>query len=125
MSFTFDTSTNIGKVRTLIGDTDSTSYLLSDEEIQVFLTLESNDLYASAAGCLRSIASSKALLEKVIKAGNYSEDTRGISKALNDLANKYESRSANVPAEGCSEEYLTAFNWNEILTDRALRGEIN
>ena len=125
MSFSFDTSTNIGKVRTLIGDTDSTSFLLSDEEIQVFLDLESNDIYAASAGCLRRIAADKALLEKIIKAGNYSEDTKGISKALLATAQRYEDRSSSVPAEAQSEEYLTTFNWDDILQDRALRGEID
>jgi len=123
MSFTFDTSTNIGKVRTLIGDTDSANVILTDEEIQVFLDLRINDIYLSSADALRRMAADKAILEKKIKAGNYEEDPRGMSKTLRELAQTYEETAANAPAEAFTETVLTDFNYRTIVGDRALRGE--
>ena len=59
MAFTYDLSTRPGKVRLMIGDTDSTMELLSDEEIQVALDdTESNG--EAAAICCTFIAGSFA-----------------------------------------------------------------
>ena len=38
MAFTYDLATNIGKVRLLVPDNDSTAYDLQDAEIDYFLT---------------------------------------------------------------------------------------
>lgn len=123
MSFTYNISDNIGKVRSLIGDVVSASALLSDEEISAFLSMKSNDYFGAAALACRRIASSKALIAKRRTAGNFSEDTTGIYKAYLDMAKEYESVSQSVPAEAQSEEILTDFNYNEILQQRILRGE--
>ena len=37
MAFTYDISTNRGKVRFLVGDTDATDYFLEDNEIDYLL----------------------------------------------------------------------------------------
>ena len=123
MSFTFNTATNIGKVRALCRDTNSASYVLSDEEINVFLSLEENDLYSSAALALESIASDKALVAKVISAGDYKEDTTKMSDLLLKTADRFRQRANSIPAEAQVEEILTDFNYNDILTNKALRGE--
>jgi len=123
MSFTFNTSTNIGKVRSLIRDTVEATAILSDEDINVSLSITDNDILLAAAMSLRSIAINKALLEKSIKAGNYWEDNKGISKALLSLAEKYESMAENIPADAQAEVFATDFNYNEILYNKSLRGE--
>jgi len=123
MSFSFDTATNIGKVRALCRDTDASSYVLSDEEINVFLSLEENCLYSSAALALESIAADKAKLSKSISAGDYKEDTTKIADQLLKTAEKFRERANSIPAEAQVEEILTDFNYNDILTNKALRGE--
>ena len=50
MSFTYDLSTDVGKIRLLIPDTVSASAVFSDEELTALLALES----ASVRSCLRS-----------------------------------------------------------------------
>lgn len=123
MSFTFDTTTNIGKVRTLINDTDSSSYILSDEEINVFLSLESNDIYRSAASALEAIIINKQLLAKLIQAGDYKEDTRNVIEKLGATAERYRQASISIPADAYAEVAVTDFNYREIEINKDLRNE--
>jgi len=125
MSFTFNTVTNIGKVRVLIGDTTQATALLSDEEINVTLGLTSNDIYLASAISLKSIAANKAAIAKRIKAGNYEEDPKAVVSGLLEIAKNYEERSRMTPADADTEIFYTDFNYNDILIQKALRGEIN
>jgi len=54
--WTYDPSTDIGKVRLLIGDTNSSDRLLLDSEIQFFLDQSSGELYAAAIAACYAIA---------------------------------------------------------------------
>lgn len=125
MSFTFNTTTNIGKVRTLINDTTEASAVLSDEEINVFLSLESNDIYKSAASALESIIINKQLLSKLIAAGDYKEDNRNVAEKLGKVAERYRQASNSIPADNYAEVAVTDFNYREILNNKALRNEID
>ena len=86
MSFTYSLSTDNGKVRLWIQDTNSASYAFSDEEIAVILSDNSNDIRQTAACMLFILASSKAKLAKLKSAGKYSEDSRSIAKELREQA---------------------------------------
>lgn len=123
MSFTYDLSTNLGKVRFLIGDRDATSYMFEDAEINAALAMASNDLYLAAADCLYSIAASKALLAKKKTAGGYSEDLTYIAKECRDSAKRYEEKSTNVPAEAQAEQFFTDFAYRDLLVNKELREE--
>jgi len=123
MSFTFDTTTNIGKVRTLINDTIEASAVLSDEEINVFLGLESNDIYMSAASALESIIINKQLLSKLIAAGDYKEDNRNVADKLGKIAERYRQAAKSIPADAYAEVAVTDFNYSEIEINKALRNE--
>jgi len=121
--FSFDTSTNLGKVRTLINDCDATSFILSDTKINAYLSLKSNDLFSTAALALYAIAASKALLAKKKAAGNYSEDLTAIAKECRETAKVYEDMAKNVPAEAIAEQFFTDFSYRELLASKYLRGE--
>lgn len=123
MSFTFVTTTNIGKVRTLINDTTEASAVLSDEEINVFLGLESNDIYRSAASALESIIINKQLLSKLIAAGDYKEDNRNVAEKLGKIADRYRKAANSIPADAYAEVAVTNFNYKEIEINKALRNE--
>ena len=86
MSFSYDTSTNVGKVRLWIQDTVSSGAAFTDEEINVILSSNGNDIKLSAAQLLIILASSKAKLAKRKSAGKYSEDTSQIAKELREQA---------------------------------------
>lgn len=125
MSFTYDLSlsSNVHKIRNLIDDTDESSYQLEDEEITSLLSIYSNDLFATAALCLRRIAASKALVARRRKAGDYEEDYRDIVKGLLDGAKAFEEMAQSTPAENVSQEILTDFNYRDIVRNKALRDE--
>lgn len=51
MTWTYDLTNTIGKVRLLIGDTDTLDQLLQDGEIQFFLDEEGNKYLAASRAC--------------------------------------------------------------------------
>ena len=123
MSFTFDTSTTIGKLRAMIGDTDSSSYDFSDEELNVFLAQCGNDLTATAAMACRAGAAKYAKKAVSKTAGNYSENKAQIYKAYLEMAERFESLSTSAPTEAQSEEILNDFQYRNVVENRVLREE--
>lgn len=121
--FSYDTSTNLGKVRALINDIVAASYVMSDTQINAFLSLHSNDLYLTAAQCMMAIASSKALIAKMKKAGNYSEDFTVIAKECREAAKMFREMAMQDPAEAVGEAFYTDFSYNDLLAKKHLRSE--
>ena len=118
MATTYDTATDIGKVRLYIGDTDITAALFTDEEIQVFLDQEGS-INSSAALALEVLASSEARLAQMIKTLNFTKDTRSAAKELRDQASRL--REIEVGAYGYAEQALTEFSIADIMVRKALR----
>lgn len=79
MAFTYDIETNIGKVRLLIGDTDSTDVLLQDDEI---------DLFINTYGTIQLAASNAAMAI----AAKFS---RNADKQIGSLRLSFSSRAQN------------------------------
>jgi len=123
MSFTYDLSTNIGKIRNMINDTVEASAQLTDEEINSFLAIFSSDLFQTAAQCLLKIAASKAILAKRKSAGNYSEDLSAISRECREVAKMFKDMAREIPAEATAEQFLTDFAYNDVLLRKDLREE--
>ena len=96
MSFTYDTSTNIGKVRLLIRDKDSSNYVFEDEELSLFLDMADGNTYLASAFALRNMATSEAKLVQKYKVGTKSVDKGNKVKTLLELADKYESMANQV-----------------------------
>jgi hypothetical protein len=113
-------ATAIGQVRLLIPDTEqlddpSTStvdaaYIFNDSQIQAFLTLYSNNVKRAAAQAKLVLATSEALINKVIRTADYNTDgaklgaeLREQSKQLqaeadrDDLIDSYDSSFTVVP----------------------------
>ena len=99
MSFTYDTSTNIGKVRLLIRDKDSSNYVFEDEELFLFLDMAGGNTYLASAFALRNIATSEAKLVQKYKVGTKSVDRAGIVDSLLKLADKYEEMAYTSSGE--------------------------
>lgn len=123
MSFTYDTTTNLGKVRNLIGDSVDSGHQLEDADINAFLSMTSNDLYKSASLCLYRISASKALLAKRKQAGNYSEDLTAIAREVREVAKLYQTMAESIPAEAQAEVITTDFSYREVLLNKVLRDE--
>jgi len=95
MSFTYDLSTDIGKVRLLISDTVAPSHF-TDEEIQVFLTLNGESVYPAAAAALESWAASITDSATSEKIGDYAYSKKNVDNKL-ALADKYRTIDASTP----------------------------
>jgi hypothetical protein len=78
MAFTYDISTNRGKVRFLVGDTDATDYFLEDNEIDYLLLVWTSVQTAAVEAC-------KAIAAKL---------SREADKRIGDLSLSMSQRAA-------------------------------
>jgi hypothetical protein len=102
-----DYASVVGQIRLLIPDVEqledlanpsaSASYIFSDPQIQAFATLYSNNVKRAAAQAKLVLATSEALIGKVIRTADYTTDgaklgaeLRAQAKALQDEADKDE-----------------------------------
>lgn len=94
MAFTYTgaLTTDLEKVRRLIGDTDSANALFTDAEINWFIS-DGGSVYKAAALAARAIAASKALLAKRISEGDFSEDLGSMVSDLLRMAKEWETRA--------------------------------
>lgn len=90
MTFSYDISTNVGKVRCRIGDVVSGAKLsLSDEEITYRLGLFANDILLTAYKCALDL---KARASRIVSGGPQAPDRgsllRQIDEVINDIASE-------------------------------------
>lgn len=100
-----DYATTIGQIRLLIPDVEQldnladpaaeASYIFDDHQIQAFATLYSNNVKRAAAQAKLVLATSEALINKVIRTADYTTDgaklgaeLRAQAKQLNEEADK-------------------------------------
>lgn len=117
-----DYATAIGQVRLLIPDTEQlenpadpsadAAYIFDDHQIQAFLSLYTNNVKRAAAQAKLVLATSEALINKVIRTSDYNTDgaklgaeLREQAKALqqeadkDDLVDSYEQSLIIVPMQ--------------------------
>lgn len=97
MAFTYDTTTQRGKVRLLIPDCVATGYVFEDAEIDVFLEMET-DVRRSAALALETIASSQVLVLKVIRILDLQADGAAVSRELRARAKDLRQQALEAEA---------------------------
>jgi hypothetical protein len=100
MTFTYDLSTDIGKVRLRIPDTDIANQIFSDAEITEFLTANGGNVLIAAGRAVYSLASNQAyILKRVTNNGN-STDGPAVAAELRAYARELieEGKSANGSA---------------------------
>ncbi len=116
MAFTYDITTNRGKVRLLISDTDSTDYHFEDDEIDAFLTMASSSLLLAASYALESWAATLTNDYDAEKIGDYSYTNK---KAANKtaLAKKYREEDATSPYFTWSEMNLSGVEDTTVSED--------
>ena len=118
MAFTYDTSTDNGKVRLLIFDTAASSYVFEDEELAVFLSIEGSSLKRAAALALETMASNEAFVLKVITLMDLRTDGAATANALL-------KRAALLRSQADDEEFAddASFDWAEWVVDDFSRRE--
>jgi hypothetical protein len=125
MTFTFDPTTPLGKVRLLCTDSVAAYEIFSDADITAFMDLELNDVRNSAALALETIASSEVLVQKVIRLLDISTNGAQESAALLERARMLRAQSANASAGVTSgidiaEMNLDDFSYRERVVNEAL-----
>ena len=127
MAFTFDVTTSLGQVRLLIPDRDVSDPFFQDDEINVFLSLESADVRRATALALETIASDTAMTLKVIRLLDLTTDGAKTSAELRARAKdlRAQADAADLAVEGAAfdiaEMVPNSFAWRERIWNEALR----
>jgi len=106
MTVTYDITTNVGKVRLVIGDTDITANIFTDEELTYFLTEHSSNINLAAADALEAWAAKYTAGPDSEKIGDYAYTQKAVDKML-ALAAKLREKESETPAFEWSEMDLT------------------
>jgi len=121
-TFTYDLTTDIGRIRWRIGDKYANEPIFYDEEIQVALDLEGDNVKRAAAQCLETIAADQVLTLKVIKLLQMSTDgakvaaeLRANAKLLRDQALADETQPQEDATFDIAEQVVDIFSLREKL----------
>jgi hypothetical protein len=87
MTFTYDPTTDVGKIRLIIQDKDENNAFFSDEDLAAFLAI-SDGVRRAAADALDALASNEAYVQKRIRLLELSTDGPAVATALREHANK-------------------------------------
>jgi hypothetical protein len=117
-------TTDVGKVRALLGDTDPTdvaagegTYMyFSDDEIGAFLTMYGDNVKLAAARCLETISSSQALLLKSWSSDDLTVNGDKVAESLRKLA-------AQLREEALQDESNEYFNMIAMFIDDDNNGQ--
>jgi hypothetical protein len=94
MAFTTDLNTDVGKVRLLLSDLDSTKPIFPDDsQIQVFLDIELGDYKQAAALGLETIAGNRALTMQVVQLLDLKMDGKSTAESLLKVAKQHRDNS--------------------------------
>ena len=109
-----DYSTAIGQVRLLIPDVEQlantanmaadAAYLFNDSQIQAFLTLYSSNVKRAAAQAKLVLATSEALINKVIRTADYTTDGAKLGAELRAQAIELKAEADKDDSEDSYEE---------------------
>lgn len=123
MAFTYDVSTDIGKVRMLITDRNEARPIFQDAEIQAYLDLEDSSVRRAAAAALETMASDQALVLKVIVTLDLETDGAKVSDALMKRAAVLRQTENEVGAFDIAEMITNDFGDREWFAGAIRRGE--
>lgn len=109
-----DYSTAIGQVRLLIPDTeqlgDTPAYLFSDPQVQALLALYSNNVKRAAAQAKLVLATSEALINKVIKTYDYQTDGAKLGAELRAQAAELKAEADRDDLDDSSDTFSIVNN---------------
>ncbi len=126
MAFTTDLTTDIGKVRLLLTDLDSTKPIFpDDQQIETFLAMEGDDVKCAAALAMQVIAGNRVLTMQVVKLLDLEMDGRQTAEALLKAAKTLRDSSDEdwCGFDVAGQADLTPFVYREHLL-KLLEGEV-
>lgn len=123
MAFTYNVSTDRGKVRLLITDVQESNPIFQDAEIDAFLSLNTSVRLAAAAA-LECIAASEVLILKKIVNLDLETDGPAVAKELRELAKQLRAQEENIGAFEIAEQIQDDFTYREYWLNQAQRDAI-
>lgn len=128
MTYTYDPTTDIGRIRRTIPDKVEADAFWTDEELQSFL-LDEGDWRRATALALETMASDDLLVLKVIKIQNIETNTDRMASALMKRAQKLRDLAVEADANDgdawdIAEFVLDDNQYKERVFSQALRGSI-
>lgn len=82
----YDPTTDVGRVRLLLNDTDPANQVFSDPELQAFLDLEGGNVKRAAAQAIDTNADNEVLASKVITTRDGTVNGAAVATALHARA---------------------------------------
>lgn len=116
MTFTYDPTTDRGRVRLLISDTSSLAerQLYSDDEIDTFLALArgsgASKVRRAAAEALWAIAGNALQTDKVIRSQDLQTDASKVAAELRQLAQRYRDEADVIEDDDSGNLVLVNFD---------------
>lgn len=111
-----DYSTAVGQVRLLIPDTEqltdtanpsaAAAYIFSDSQVQAFLSLYSNNIKRAAAQAKLVLATSEALINKVIRTYDFQTDGAKLGAELRAQAQALQAEADRDDLEESSDTFI-------------------
>lgn len=115
MTATYDPTTDAGKVRLLIHDTDDDDALFTDEEVDAALDFEGGSVRRAAAFLASSLASNAAMLSRIVKRGDMEEDTTKVAASYTKLSEALYARADADDSATIMEDIATPNYWERNL----------
>lgn len=127
MAFTYDPTTDRGKVRLLIQDTDETYGFYPDADIDAFLTMgedcEGDTVFHAAALALESWASNQLMILKVVTHMDLQVDGASVAREMRMRAGVLRKQAVEATTGSgfeIAELGLGHWSWIEQVTNEAL-----
>ena len=117
----YDVTTDNGKCRLLITDTDYTNLIFEDAEIDACLVINGGNILLAAAQAIDVMAVNEVMVLKVIKLLDLTTNGAAVAKALNDKAAMLRQQVDNEVAFDYAEWVVDAFSRRELIEKEALR----
>ena len=118
----YDPTTDNGRVRLLITDTDYTNLIFQDNEITAFLAINGGSILLAAAQAIDVMAVNEVMVLKVIKLLDLTTDGASVAKALNAKADVLRKQAADLDQDfDWAEMNLGPFSRRELIEKEALR----
>lgn len=127
MTFTYEPTTDLGKVRMLIPDRVEENAVFLDDELQAYLDMNDSNVRRAAAEALETIASDEAMTLKVLTTLDISTNGASTSDALLRRATllRQQAEDADAGEEGGMFDYAemtpNAFTRRERVLNQAQR----
>ena len=129
MTFTYDPTNNIGRVRRTLPDKDINNAFWTDEEIQSFLNDEDNNWRKATALALETMASDDLIVLKVIEVQNITTNTDRLMSAMLRRAERLREDAIKEEANDgdawdVAEIIVTDAQYRQRVYNQALRDAI-